>query len=282
MSASEPVEVEVTYAMAETVLRVGLAMVTVVAVTDCVFAVAAGAGATVAAEGVVLTGLALAGVIRTDVAARLLRPAGRVVLVAGVLAAGGFFDAGLSHHYAEVAAAIPLVAALVSAARWVVLCWAVSAVGFVGALAFHGSSLPWMVGDGRYVVAGQLVNLAANGAAGLLMIALLRRFLTTVPVHLAAVRAGGESLTPQLALAASGRHAALLPAADARSLVATLTDAERAVLALLAEGRVPKQAARDLSIALPTVRSRIAAAKRKTGARTLEQLVALYATADGA
>ncbi len=101
-----------------------------------------------------------------------------------------------------------------------------------------------------------------------------------VGAQLAAVRAGGDSLTPQLALAASGRHVAALPAADARSLIAKLTDAERVVLALLANGRVPKQAAHDLSIALPTVRSRIAAAKRKTGARTLEQLVALYATAD--
>jgi len=137
-----------------------------------------------------------------------------------------------------------------------------------------------MVGDGRYVVAGQLVNLAANATAGLLMIALLRRFLADAPLLLAEVRAGGRSLTPQLALAAGGRQVPLLPVADARALVGALTPAERDVVALLATGRVPKQAARELSIALPTVRSRIAAAKRKTGARTLEHLVALYAEAE--
>ncbi len=67
-------------------------------------------------------------------------------------------------------------------------------------------------------------------------------------------------MTPQLALGANERPVALLPAADARTLIATLTVAECAVVGLLASGRVPKQAARDLSIALATVRSRTAAA----------------------
>jgi len=271
------VDAEATYALVETALRTGLTVVTVVAATDCLFALAAGGGATAAVEGAVLTGLGTAGVIRTDIAARVLRPSGRMVLLALMFAGAGFVDVGLQTHFAEVAAAIVLVAALICAARWVVLCGVVSAAGFLGALALHGSSLGWMVGDGRYVVAGQLVNLAANAAAGLLMIALLRRFLADAPLLLAAVRAGGGSLTPQLALAASGRHVPLLPAADPRTLIAALTPAERAVVELLATGRVPKQAAQELSIALPTVRSRIAAAKRKTGARTIEHLVALYA-----
>jgi DNA-binding CsgD family transcriptional regulator len=205
-----------------------------------------------------------------------------MILLAAVFAVAGFLDVGLQRHFAEVAAAIVCVAALICATRWVVLCCAVSAAGFLGALALHGSSLAWMVGNGRDVVVGQLVNLAANAGAGLLMIALLRRFLADAPLLLAAVRAGGASLTPQLALAASERPVPLLPAADPRTLIATLTPAECAVVGLLASGRVPKQAARDLSIALATVRSRIAAAKRKTGARTTEHLVALYAEADGA
>jgi len=271
---------DATYALAETALRTGLTVITVVAATDCLFALAAGGGASAAAQGIVLTSLGIAGVVRIDVAGRVLRPKGRVVLLAALFAVGGLIDVGLQNHFAEVAAAIACVAALISATRWVVLCCVVSALGFLGALALHGSSLDWMVGDGRYVVAGQLVNLAANATAGLLMIALLRRFLADGPLLLAAVRAGGPSLTPQLALAAGGRQPPLLPAADARALVAALTPAECAVLKLLAAGRVPKQAARDLSIALPTVRSRIAAAKRKTGARTIEHLVALYAESD--
>ncbi len=73
-------------------------------------------------------------------------------------------------------AAIVCVAALICSTRWVALCCVVSAAGFLGALALRGSPLASMIGDGRDVVVGQLVNLAANAGAGLLMIALLRRF----------------------------------------------------------------------------------------------------------
>ena len=261
-------------------LRAGMALMAVVAATDCVFALVAGAGALTAVEGVAITGIAVAGMVYAHAAARLLLPTGRVVLLAAAFAAAGALDVGVQRHFTEVAAAIGIVAAVVATPRWVALCVTVSAVGFVGDLALHGRSLEWMLGAGRSDVAGQLVNLVANAAAGVLMIALLRRFVAGAPLRVAAVRAGGPSLTPQLALAARERHHPELPAADARVLIAPLTRGERAVVALLAEGRVPKQAAVDLSIALPTVRSRLAAAKRKTGARTLDQLVALYAEAE--
>lgn len=276
------VDAEAPYAWAETALRTGLTIITVVAATDTVFALAAGGGAVAAVEGIVLTGIGIAGGMRIDVAARVLRPRGRMVLLATVFAVGGLLDVGLQGYFAEVAVAIVCVAALICTARWVTLCCVVSAAGFLGALVLHGRSMDWIVGDGRYVVAGQLVNLAANASGGLLIIALLRRFLAEAPRMRAAVRAGGGSLTPQLALAAGGGSVLRLPAADSRTLVAALTPAERAVVELLAAGRAPKQTAGDLSIALPTVRSRIAAAKRKTGARTIEHLVALYAGSDGA
>jgi DNA-binding CsgD family transcriptional regulator len=275
-----PMRVPATVDLAETALRAGLALAVVMAATDCVFALVAGAGALAAIQGVVLVAVGLAGVVRIDVAARLLRPKGRVVLLAGLFAAGGVLDAGLYEHFGGVAGALVCIAALVCAARWVALCLAVCTAGYLGGLALHGSSLAWMLGDGRYAIAGHLVNFAGNGGVGLLMVAFLRRFLAGAPLRLAAVRAGGRSLTPQLALTASGRYVALLPAADARTLIVALTHAERQVVALLATGRVPKQAARDLTIALATVRSRIASAKRKTGARTLDQLVAMYAEAE--
>jgi DNA-binding CsgD family transcriptional regulator len=253
-----PVRVPATVDLAETALRAGLALAVVMAATDCVFALVAGAGALAAIQGVVLVAVGLAGVIRIDVAARLLRPKGRVVLLAGLFAAGGVLDAGLYEHFGGVAGALVCIAALVCAPRWVALCLAVCTAGYLGGLVLHGSSLAWMLGAGRYAIAGHLVNFAGNGGVGLLMVALLRRFLAGAPLRVAAVRAGGRSLTPQLALAASGRQ----------------------VVALLATGRVPKQAARDLTIALATVRSRISSAKRKTGARTLDQLVAMYAEAE--
>ena len=58
---------------------------------------------------------------------------------------------------------------------------------------------------------------------------------------------------------------------------ARLTRSERRVLTLLAQGLAPKQAAWELHVAISTVRSHIASAKRKSGARTLQQMVGAFA-----
>lgn len=60
-----------------------------------------------------------------------------------------------------------------------------------------------------------------------------------------------------------------------------LSAAELQVVTLLAAGRAPKQAAFDLDIAVSTVRSHLKAAKRKTHARTLTELVGLFVMEDG-
>jgi DNA-binding NarL/FixJ family response regulator len=62
---------------------------------------------------------------------------------------------------------------------------------------------------------------------------------------------------------------------------ARLTRSERRVLTLLAEGLAPKQAAWELHVAISTVRSHIASAKRKSGARTLQQMVGAFAATAG-
>lgn len=267
--------------LAVTALRAGLVLMAIVAAGNCLAALAVGAGALAAVQGGLLVALSCAGVARPDAAARLIRPRGRLVLLAALFVVAGALDSGWYEHFGGIAGALACLAALVGSARQVALCLGVSTAGYLGTLALHGYSLTWMAGDGSYVIAGQLVNFAGNAVVGVLMVALLRSFLASAPRRLADVRAGGRSLTPQLALAAAGRTVALLPAADARTLIAALTRGECDVVALLAAGRVPKQAAHDLSIALPTVRSRIASAKRKTGARTLDQLVAMYAGAEG-
>lgn len=56
-----------------------------------------------------------------------------------------------------------------------------------------------------------------------------------------------------------------------------LTRSERRVLALLAQGATPKQAAWELHLAVSTVRTHIASAKRKADARTVHQLVGAFA-----
>ena len=62
---------------------------------------------------------------------------------------------------------------------------------------------------------------------------------------------------------------------------ARLTSSERRVLTLLAQGLAPKQAAWELHVAISTVRSHIASAKRKSGARTLQQMVGAFAATAG-
>jgi DNA-binding CsgD family transcriptional regulator len=91
-------------------------------------------------------------------------------------------------------------------------------------------------------------------------------------------RTGGIAVTAGLAYAGVRTSPTELPSGvDPRVLIGTLSAAERDVLVLLARGRAPKQAAYERGTTIATVRSQIAAAKRKTGARTLGQLVALFA-----
>jgi DNA-binding CsgD family transcriptional regulator len=99
-----------------------------------------------------------------------------------------------------------------------------------------------------------------------------------MPETLGAATAHRVAVTARLAYPA-GRTSPieLRPGGDPRVLVGALSVAERDVLALLAQGRAPKQAAYERGTTIATVRSQIAAAKRKTGARTLGQLVALFA-----
>jgi DNA-binding CsgD family transcriptional regulator len=270
-------------ALAVAALRVGFALMVIAAVSDALFALLDGGGLLAGVEGVVFTGLAVGGLLYPALAARLLRPPGRVVILAALFALAGALDWGIQIRFAEVAPAIVWIAVIVSSPVWVAACVLVSAGGFLADLLVKGHSLAWTLTPvGRELVVNQWVDLVANAGVVLVLIVLLRRFIAGVPASLAAARAGGPAVTPGLAAVVRGDPVALLPRADPASVIAPLTDAECRVLELLADGLVPKQAALRLSVTLPTVRSHIAAAKRKTGARTIEQLVGLYAQASHA
>jgi DNA-binding CsgD family transcriptional regulator len=268
------------FGVAVQALRTGMVLCAVAALTDWLFAAIAGAGPATHLEGLALSALAVAAVMRPGAASRVLLLRGAVPILAAVFAVAGAVDSGFQGHYAEVAPAIVFVAALVSSWRWVAATLVISAAGYLADLALAGRSLSWMfVGAGRSDVTTQLADLVLNGLIGLLLIALLRRFVARAPQILAAARQGdSRTITPALA-AAVARAPAMLPAPDPQARIASLTPAEVGVLDLLATGLAPKQAARELSVSLATVRSHIAAGKRKTEARTLEQLVAIYAEA---
>jgi DNA-binding CsgD family transcriptional regulator len=83
---------------------------------------------------------------------------------------------------------------------------------------------------------------------------------------LAAARSSGEATRPRELVRAPRE---------------TLSPAELRVVTRLAAGRAPKQIAAELGVAVPTVRSHLKAAKRKTHARTLTELVGLFVLEDG-
>ena len=159
-----------------------------------------------------MTALAAGGFAWPERAERLLTPVGGVLVPAVAFALAGAADFGVQSHYAEVAPAIVWIAAVVSSARWVWACVAVSITGYTIDVALRGHSLAWMLsGAGQNATANQIVDLVANAAVVLLLVAVLRRFVNRIPASLEAVRSGGPALTPQLALSASGRHLHCFP-----------------------------------------------------------------------
>jgi DNA-binding CsgD family transcriptional regulator len=269
-----------TERVAMTALRIGLGLVVVGSSTDALFVALGGGPAPVVLEGAALATLGLLGCIWIGLAGRLLRPRGRTVLVMAAFVAGGALDHHVWSDYGEVAIAIVALIAVVAPPLWVAGCEVLAVLGYMLGLLTSGRSAEWMLfGPGFGQVANEAVGLALTGAVMLLAIGALRLTLRGATASLAGTRRGGSSLTPQLAAAVRVTPAALLGRADPRAVTTPLSEAERRVLDCLAAGLAPKQAARKLGVALPTVRSQIATAKRKTGARTIEQLVGLFAEA---
>ena len=122
------------------------------------------------------------------------------------------------------------------------------------------------------------VGTIAVGVGIALSVATMGVFLQRRPEILARLRADGLSLPPA---PPAGRPAAPEPLQLPPPRRTALTAAELRVVALLADGRAPKQISGDLGIAISTVRSHLKAAKRKTGTRTLTELVGLVVTQDG-
>lgn len=117
----------------------------------------------------------------------------------------------------------------------------------------------------------------AVGVGIALCVATLADFLQRRPQILSQLRENDLPLgPPRRAPGAQPAQRLLMPAPRT-----PLSASELKVVALLAAGRAPKQAAADLNVAVSTVRSHLKAAKRKTHARTLTELVGLFLVEDG-
>lgn len=138
------------------------------------------------------------------------------------------------------------------------------------------------IADGRDL-AGALGHLLSYLSVAGLLLGLRRlytNFTARVGSRLEEIRAGAPALTPALSLAIE-RGAAPIALLPAPCPLRDLTPTERDVVYGLVRGRAPKQLAAERGVSLATIRTHIANAKRKTGARTMPGLVAIAARADG-
>jgi DNA-binding CsgD family transcriptional regulator len=116
----------------------------------------------------------------------------------------------------------------------------------------------------------------AVGVGIALAVATLADFLRRRPQILSQLRESDLLLRSSPVRESAATQRQLTPAPRA-----PLSPAELRVVTLLTAGRAPKQVAADLGVTIATVRSHLKAAKRKTHARTLTELVGLFVIEDG-
>lgn len=167
-------------------------------------------------------------------------------------------------------------AVLVAWPRTVWLCVALLDLGYA-IVVFSSHSPAELVRKGE--LDGVLGALLGYPFVALVLLGLARLFagfMANVEPTLAAMRQGAPALTPSLTRAIqrrAGQPALALPYTP----TVDLTPTELRVVEGLASGSAPKELAQRWGVSLATVRTHIKRAKRKTGARTLHELVAMVA-----
>lgn len=126
---------------------------------------------------------------------------------------------------------------------------------------------------------GALLPILA-GLVGVLLASVTNSIFGRLPEIVHGLRQGGEASTPGMSALFARRPVPLLPPATSKrdrmaGDGAPLTPFEREVVALLADGHRPKQIARMRGVQISTIRSHIHGAKSKTGARTIDELIAV-------
>lgn len=168
-----------------------------------------------------------------------------------------------------------------SARAAIVMSVGVAGLLVVGYLLAGASLFDVVTGPNSYNAVSNVILPLIAGAVGVLLAAVANTVFGGLGEHMRGLRHGEPATTPGMtALLARSPVLLTLPPARAHVTCAShaqsaLTPAEREVVALLAQGHRPKQIALLRGVALSTIRSQIQAAKRKTGSRTIDQLVAI-------
>jgi DNA-binding CsgD family transcriptional regulator len=224
------------------------------------------------------------GLVWFERAARYLRRPWTVavavaVVSVGVAAAGTWNNPCTNELFAMMG-----VAAVVESNRRVLVCVLLAMTGHVGGLLVAGYT-PTQLVDSSHIepVVNVLADFALFALVLLLALGACRRVLGTARESLDFVRGGGYTITRELGVAlrrADDAPLARLPPARAVDIAALLNGRELELVRQLGSGLLPKEIAHRTGTPMLTIRSRIASAKRKTGARTIEQLVGLIAEAE--
>ncbi len=261
-------------------LRTGLALLLAISGIGAGTLIAGDGSLLLIAEGVLIIAAAVLCLVRVQLAVRVFTARYAVCALIVLFCGLGALEHGLQPAYSSVLLALVWISAVVDSPRFVGVCVLLAWGGYTMDLALEGHALQVQHGSVLSQSVGELAILLVSAGLTFAAISLLRATLAHAPAGLAEARAGSiDTITPALAAAVRGEPIAELARGDPVAITATLSVAERAVLSLLARGLAPKQAARELGVELSTVRSHIASAKRKTGARTLDQLVGLFVEA---
>lgn len=271
--------------VASVALQSGLALLLGTAAIGTVVLVGGGGSPLLAAQGFAIVVASVVLIARVDVAASLLRPRGAMWLVVALFCALGAVEHALQPSFSNVLLALVWIAAVVSSIPSVIVTVLIAWAGYTVDLVLEPGAVRAANGSLLSQGVGELVILIISAGLTAAAVTILRHTLADAPARLANARSGavdGRGL-PELAAAVRRESRALLERGDSAAIIAGLSGRERAVVELLVRGLTPKQIAGRSFVTMATVRSQIASAKRKTGARTLDQLVGLYAegTRDG-
>ena len=263
-------------------LQTGLGLLFAVAGIGTAVLIGQGGSPILVVQGVASALASVVLIARVDIATRLLCPRGAVWIVVVLFCALGAIEHRLQLSLSNVLIALACISAVVGSTSSVLLTVLIAWGGYTLDIMAEGGALRAENGSLLSQAVGELVILVISAGLTAVAIRILRATLAGAPARLARARSGDREPPEPRRLAAAVRSQpllALLGRGDPAAILACLSTRERAVLEFLAQGLTPKQVAGRSFLALATVRSRIASAKRKTGARTLDQLVGLYVEA---
>jgi DNA-binding CsgD family transcriptional regulator len=215
-------------------------------------------------------GLALAGYKRVT---RVLQHRPWLLVAAAAASAVPIaLDGGANSALLDVPMPLVWLAAIVASARLTIATGVTVALAFLGASLAAGLTPSELVsGSHSYGVITNALDAPLLAVAGILLAGTFRALLARGDAWLEHVRRGALASTPAIGKLILGQDPLLLLPGTS----STLTDSERAVVDMLAEGLAPKEIAALRGTKESTVRFQIKQAKKKTGTRTINQLVAI-------